>query len=82
MSIIEKGKSIVRFLKRKEQIPIMNITTSSDILNNHVALITGGSSGIGLAIARKFVESGCKVIIAGRNENNLQACVETLGGRD
>lgn len=79
MSIIEKGKSLVRFFKRKEQVPIMNIVTSSDLLNNRVALITGGSSGIGFAIAQKFVESGCKVIIAGRDENKLQVCSERLG---
>lgn len=79
MSVIEKGKSLVRFFKRKEQVPIMNIVTSSDLLNNRVALITGGSSGIGFAIAQKFVESGCKVIIAGRDENKLQVCSERLG---
>lgn len=50
-----------------------------DNINNRVALITGGSSGIGFAIAQKFVESGCKVIIAGRDENKLQVCSERLG---
>ena len=47
----------------------MKVATSSELLENHVALITGGNSGIGFSIAQKFVESGCAVIIAGRNES-------------
>ena len=35
-------------------------------LTDKVALITGGSSGIGLAIAAKLADEGCKVAIAGR----------------
>ncbi len=57
MSLITKVKKGVRFLKRKEQIPIMKVKTDDNLLENHVALITGGNSGIGLAIAQKFVES-------------------------
>ena len=79
MSLIGKIKKGIRFLKRKEQVPIMKVATSDDLLENHVALITGGNSGIGFAIAQKFVESGCAVIIAGRNELKLQNCVKILG---
>lgn len=79
MSLIGKIKKGVRFLKRKEQVPIMKVATSDDLLENHVALITGGNSGIGFLIAKKFVESGCTVIIAGRSESKLQSCVKILG---
>lgn len=41
------------------------------ILDNKVALVTGGSSGIGLATAAAFHREGAKVIITGRNENKL-----------
>lgn len=40
-------------------------------LNNKVALVTGGSSGIGLAIAAKLAAEGCKVAIAGRDKVRL-----------
>jgi NAD(P)-dependent dehydrogenase (short-subunit alcohol dehydrogenase family) len=41
-------------------------------LKNQTALITGSTRGIGLAIARKFAQRGCNLIIAGRDEKSLQ----------
>ena len=46
-------------------------------LQDRKALITGGGTGIGLAIARFFVEAGAHVIITGRRESILrEACVQ------
>lgn len=42
-------------------------------------LITGGSRGIGLAMARKFVNEGAKVVITGRNEESLKKASEEVG---
>jgi len=44
-----------------------------------IAIITGGASGLGLAATRKFVASGIKTIIVGRNEDNLKAVSNGLG---
>jgi NAD(P)-dependent dehydrogenase (short-subunit alcohol dehydrogenase family) len=41
-------------------------------LEGKVAVITGGSSGIGLATAKRFVEEGAHVVITGRRENELK----------
>lgn len=46
---------------------------------NKTILITGGSSGIGLAGAERLIKEGAKVIITGRTEGHLQATAEKLG---
>ena len=48
-------------------------------LNNKVALVTGGGSGIGLAIAAQYIALGAKVAITGRNIEKLQAAKLELG---
>ncbi|WP_219837217.1 SDR family NAD(P)-dependent oxidoreductase [Paenibacillus sp. R14(2021)] len=48
-------------------------------LDGKVALITGGSSGIGLTSAKMFVAEGAKVVITGRNQDTLNSAAEELG---
>jgi NAD(P)-dependent dehydrogenase (short-subunit alcohol dehydrogenase family) len=48
-------------------------------LEGKVAVITGGSSGIGLATAKLFQEVGAKVAISGRNQQSLDEAVKELG---
>src|SRR5262245_59739117 len=48
-------------------------------LEGKIALVTGGSSGIGLATAKQFVNEGAYVFITGRREPELAAAVRELG---
>ncbi|MCW2915806.1 MAG: oxidoreductase, partial [Actinomycetia bacterium] len=48
-------------------------------LDNKVALVTGGSTGIGLAIARRFAAEGATVYLTGRRKAELDAAVEAIG---
>jgi len=45
------------------------------------AVITGGGSGLGLGIAKVFVEAGAEVMIIGRNEEKLRQAKQQLGER-
>ena len=48
-------------------------------LEGKVAVITGGSSGIGLATAQRFVEEGAYVFITGRRQSEVDAAVKQIG---
>lgn len=48
-------------------------------LENKVALITGGNSGIGLATAKLFAKEGAKVVITGRREEALEEAIKEIG---
>lgn len=48
-------------------------------LNGETALITGGATGLGLAIAKSFVASGAKVVLVGRREAELKKSAAELG---
>ena len=49
-------------------------------LEGKVAVITGGSSGIGLATAKRFAEEGAHVVITGRREKELKEAAASIAG--
>lgn len=76
---MSKLKKIIKFaintvLPRKTTVNI-GILDNNQLLAGRTAIITGGTSGIGLAIAKHFVRSGAFVIITGRSQNRIdEAC--------
>jgi short-subunit dehydrogenase len=51
-------------------------------MKNKVVIITGGSSGIGKALAEKFGSEGSKILITGRNQQELDKTVAELKGKN
>ena len=50
-----------------------------ELKENKIAVVTGGASGLGFAIAEKFVQNGINTIIIGRNEEKLAYACSQLG---
>lgn len=48
--------------------------------NNKVVVVTGGTSGIGFAIAQQLASEGARIVITGRSRDKLDAAIEALGG--
>ena len=51
----------------------------SKSLDGNVAVVTGGTQGIGFAIAEEFVEQGATVVLTGRDKGRLDEAVAKLG---
>ncbi len=51
----------------------------SNVYQNPVCMITGGSSGIGLATARKFFDAGYRISICGRSQERLDEASKLIG---
>jgi len=53
----------------------------TDKFNNKVVVVTGGTSGIGLATAKAFAAQGASVFITGRRQETLDAALKQIEGR-
>lgn len=51
----------------------------NELLKDKNIIVTGGSKGIGFHIAKKCIDEGAKVLIVGRNENELNSAISKLG---
>jgi citronellol/citronellal dehydrogenase len=52
-----------------------------ELLDGHVALVTGGGTGLGLATARELAACGASVVVSGRRPEPLERAAAEIGGR-
>lgn len=62
-------------IPKKIQVPVYIPVYHNELLKGRRALITGGTSGIGLSMAKAFLASGAEVIITGRNQQKLESAL-------
>ncbi len=74
--------SLVRLCKQKELVPIPTAVEPDNLLQGKTALVTGGSSGIGFAIAKELNTHGGGVLIAGTTASKLEKCAAEINAPD
>ena len=50
-------------------------------MQSKTIIVTGGSSGMGKYMAKRFLSEGANVVITGRNEERLQETIKTLAAK-
>lgn len=81
-SLKKKLRQLLSYIVQKETKQVLaNISylQPNSLLKEKRILITGGGRGLGLAMAKKFISEGAKVLIAGRNEKTLKESASRLG---
>lgn len=81
MKLIDKIFFLIKSIFRRTPEVRAKIYTilSNCRIDNKSIIITGGSSGLGLAMAKKFISEGAKVLITGRREDVLAKAASDLG---
>lgn len=64
-------RHVVSAVKMKNVVPVYQTIKDTEELNGKVALIVGGTGGIGLAIAKSLLSSGCKIIVSGTRDESI-----------
>lgn len=77
--LLKRAIRLIRY-RSKESVPTPIML--GQLLEGRCAFITGGSSGIGYAIAERFIAHGCRVVIAARDEAKLKNAVRSLGAEN
>lgn len=72
MSIKTSIKKALSYIKAKEIIHVDNVVEPSDLLKGKVALVSGGTGGIGSAIVQSLYNAGASVIVGGTSECKLK----------
>lgn len=80
MDLKKNIKAFIRLLQKRKIIKA-NITLleANQRLEGKKIVITGGTRGLGYAMAKKFIEEGAEVLITGRNKDNLEKAAKTIG---
>ena len=80
MSFKKYVKNGIKYILKDYKPTIVKIEvvqkTNNEMFKNKNILITGGSRGLGFYMAKKFVSDGARVIITGRNKENLEKAKE------
>jgi len=78
-SILKKSFSFLLHGKQRPVYAKITCLKPSEKLKGKKIIVTGGGSGLGYAMAKRFVEEGAEVLISGRNIENLSKSAKEIG---
>ena len=81
--LINYFRNMLKYIKRGGVVYVsVSQANRGDALRGKKVLITGGSSGFGYEMAKKFLQEGASVVITGRNQNKLDEAVKNLNNKN
>lgn len=82
VSLLVRLRSAIRYWQYIRKGGVLNVSVNTISPNNEldgkVCVVTGGASGLGLAITKKLLNSGACVIMIGRNQEHIDTALSTL----
>lgn len=78
MSFKKKVERTIMLLKKKNLVPIPEVVNDTDLLEDKVAMVIGGTGGIGGAITTELIHNNCKVISCGSSVESLRKMQSVL----
>lgn len=78
MGIKQKIKNLIMLTKEEKLIPVPTQVNINRLLEEKVALVVGGTGGIGKSIAKAYLNSGAKVVITGTSENKVNDGIKNI----
>ena len=78
-ALLRRMKALYAAKTYNVQIPVYVPVFKNQLLKGRRALITGGTHGIGLAIAKAFLDAGAEVMITGRSQQRIDETIQAVG---
>lgn len=80
MDLRKFARNVTSFIKIKNVVPVYKTVDKDREFNGKVALVIGGTGGIGKAICQKLTEGGCSVILSGSREESVNKALTGFQG--
>lgn len=82
MDLRKFARNVASFIKIKNVVPVYKTVDKEKEFDGKVALVIGGTGGIGKSICQKLVEGGCRIILSGSGEESVRKALEDFTNKN